>query len=185
METCKEKYPEELDEKDVKNKIENFCKLLNSNKVKASKEAFLELPLVVQCMFLHYGFDALKNEENTTAFYLFKLFTTSEMENIQTYTDFEKKKEILNLYKESLNWYKENKGTSSASKGKARSASKTATKEKAKSRSTSKTKAKAGKKLKEYTVGDPLYVYYTTLYKEKGKKSKIAVKWLEERGIKM
>jgi hypothetical protein len=180
METCKEKYPEELDGKDVKNKIENFCKLLNANKVKASKEAFLELPLTVQCMFLHYGFDALKDEENTTAFYLFKLFTASEMKNIQTYTDFEKKKEILNLYKESLNWYKENKENGS---GKDKATTKTMVK--AKSRSGSKTTSKSGKKLKEYTVGDPLYVYYTTLYKEKGKKSKIAVKWLEERGIEM
>lgn len=182
METCKEKYPEKLDGKDVKNKIENFCKLLNANKVKASKEAFLELPLAVQCMFLHYGFDALKNEENTTAFYLFKLFTASEMKNIQTYTDFEKKKEILNLYKVSLNWHKENKENSS---GKEKTKSRSVSKTKAKTGAKATSKTKAGKKLKEYTVGDPLYVYYTTLYKEKGKKSKIAVKWLEERGIEL
>jgi len=94
--------------------IQKFCTLLRGNKVKDSKEAFLSLPLVVQCLFLHHGWDILSKGENQdnkdaylTALYLFKLFRGKDMKESPTYNKYTKKTTLEKIYKSALYWNRE------------------------------------------------------------------------------
>lgn len=171
MEQCKIKYPKPKDLPKTLKDIQSFCKLLRNNKVKDSKEAFLNLPLLVQCLFLHHGWNIIseknKHSEDSylTAFYLFKLFRAKEMKESDIYSKYGKLKTLEKYYNLAYEWNKQNPS--------------------------SKTKTSRGSKKyeKEYQKHespkdelDPLYIFYTSLYKE-NQKSKLAIKWLTEHGI--
>lgn len=182
MEKCEDKYGKVKNIKKVQEDIEKFCKSLRANKVKESKTLFLNLPLTVQCLFLHYGWDVLKkgdvdNEDvYLTSFRLFKLFRGKNDKNdINTYSEYGKLKELQTYYKKALDWNKEIGGSKSKSSLKSDKSPK----------STGKRKKylKEGQKYEEpKSELDPLYIYYTSLYKEKPK-SKLAINWLVEHGV--
>jgi hypothetical protein len=175
------KYRKVKDEtKTIKN-IEKFCSLLRANKVKDSKEAFVNLPLVVQCMFLHHAWGILSNKSKhsedsyRSAFYLFKLFRGKDMKEIETYLKYNKLPSLEKLYKLALEWNREN--TSSGSKSRSR---------KGTASSTSRSSKKYEKEHQRYEAPkdelDPLYVYYTSLYSE-NPASRLAITWLTEHGV--
>lgn len=165
MENCKNKYtyPENT-EKTFKD-IESFCILLRNNKVKESKEAFTKLPLQIQCLFLHYGWEILSKKSKysedsyRSAFYLFKLFRGIDMKKLDIYSKYGKLKTLENFYKSAVNYNKKSPGIRSK---------------------------KYDKQYQKYDSPtdemDPLYIYYTSLYKQKPN-SKLAIVWLTEHGI--
>jgi len=167
-----EDYKKKIDVSDTIGKIEIFCKLLKANKVKASKEAFVELPPLAQCLFLHHGWEILAkkdtrggDESYQTAFFLFKLFRGKDMKENKIYKKEAKYGTLEKMYKAALDWFRE-KG-----KGKVKGVGR-------------------GKKYeKEYqkhpepeSKNDPLFIFYTSLYKEKPN-STLAINWLTENGV--
>lgn len=179
-------------------KIEKFCALLNANKVKDTKEAFLDFPQSIQCMFLAQGHDILTKKVAASdlayrnAFYLFKLFRSKDMKALNSYSQGPGKFAATEIYyKKAYEWYKLNssklsssKSTSSKSVSSKLSSSKSvSSKSKSVTTRTKKTYAKKYQKHEEPSSEvDPLYIYYTTLYDE-NPKSKLAVFWLAEHGI--
>lgn len=175
MNLCKNKYGGVKDSAKTIKDIENFCTLLRANKVKDSKEVFVKLPTVVQCMFLHYAWDIIskksKHSEDSyrTAFYLFKLFRGKEMKEKEIYTSkYSKLKTLEKMYKTALEW--------SRKVSPARSSSPV----------TPKKSKKYDKAFQRYESPvdtlDPLYIYYTSLYMQ-NPKSRLAVTWLTEHGV--
>ena len=150
--------------------IEKFCKLLKANKVKDSKEAFIKLPLVIQHMFLHSGWEILSNKDKytedsyLTSFYLFKLFRSKDMKEREVYSKYAKFKNLEKMYKSALEWNSpKNKNSASP-----------------------KTSKKYDKNYQRYEEPkdnlDPLYIYYTSLYTQ-NPKSRLAITWLTEHGV--
>lgn len=147
--------------------IEQLCKSLRANKVKATQELFSKLPLTVQCLFLYHASKILEDtnasdDSYLTAFYLFKLFRSKEMKESKVYSGY-KTDRIEKVYKMAVEWNRENKGTT-----------------------TSRTKKKFSKKYQKFDEPkdnlDPLYVFYNSLYEEKPK-SRLAITWLTEHGV--
>jgi hypothetical protein len=172
---CEKKYPKIKDENKVVKDIEKFCSLLKANKVKDSKEAFLNLPLLVQCLFLHHSWNILskksKHSEDSylAAFYIFKLFRGKDMKEKEIYSRYDKLKTLEKFYKSAVEW---NKKEGKSITGKSKSVSKS-----------SKKYAKEYQKHPEITdENDPLYIFYTTLLAEKPN-SVLAISWLTEHGI--
>lgn len=156
--------------------INRFCSLLRANKVKDSKEAFLSLHKTVQCIFLEAGWQILSHrtkyseDSYKTAFLLFKLFRGKEMKELPIYNKMANLKTLDKLYKTAGQVWKKS-GTSSSSSG-----VKKVAKEKA---------GKYDKKFQRYPSpdeNDSLYIYYTTLLKQRPD-SKLAVTWLTEHGL--
>ena len=204
MERCR------LEPKTVRNvdraieKIENFCRLLSANKVKETKEAFLGFPESIQCMFLAQGHDILAKKVDVddlayrNAFYLFKLFRSKDMKELNSYAKGPGKLAATEiLYKKAYEWYKINSAkvapsrVTTSSKSKSPS-SRVTTSSKSKSPS-SRSKSTPARTRKNYDKKyqkhdepsnevDPLYIYYTSLYDE-NPKSKLAIVWLAEHGI--
>lgn len=179
MDQCKKKYGDIKNSAKITRDIENFCSLLRSNKVKDSKDAFVKLPLVVQCMFLHHGWNILSKKSKysedsyLTAFYLFKLFRSKELKEKEIYTRYSKLKTLEKMYKSALEWNR-----------KATPSEKKVTSEK---KSTiPRVSKKYGKEFQRYEAPqdtlDPLYVYYTSLYSQNSK-SRLAITWLTEHGV--
>lgn len=170
MEQCKTKYPDVP--KNLKD-IESFCNLLRNNKVKESKEAFVKLPLLVQCLFLHHGWNIISNKSKhsedsyLTAFYLFKLFRGKEMKESDIYSKYVKLKTLEKYYKTASEWSKKTSKTPGKS-------------------NTPRGSKKYDKEYQRYESPkdelDPLYVFYTSLYKQ-NQKSKLAIRWLTEHGV--
>jgi hypothetical protein len=83
-------------------RIENFCASLGQHK---SKKAFLALPIVVQCMFLHHGHQILSDPKKHSkksyqqAFNLFKIFQGEGGKDVETYKKY--RKFVLSTPKES------------------------------------------------------------------------------------
>ena len=156
--------------------IEKFCTLLTSNKVKDSKASFLKLPYIVQCMFLHYGWEIMSHKNNHSnesymyAFLLFKLFRGKDMKNKPIYKRYLKLKSLDTQYSKALAFKKKNtnliKKSSSSGIRKPR-----------------KSYNKEGQRYDSPTSElDPLYLYYTSLYTQKPE-SRLAVTWLTEHGV--
>ena len=189
MDPCGKNGKVKDETKTIKN-IEKFCSLLRANKVKDSKEAFVNLPLVVQCMFLHYAWGILSNKSKhsedsyRSAFYLFKLFRGKDMKEVETYLKYNKLRSLEKLYKLAREWNRANtsKGTSSASRS---SASRSPASRKSVSPGARSSK-KYEKEHQRYEAPkdelDPLYVYYTSLYNE-NPASRLAITWLTEHGV--
>lgn len=182
MEKCENKYGKIKNINKSLQDIEKFCKSLRANKVKESKALFLGLPLTVQCLFLHHGWDLLKKgdigntDQYLTAFRLFKLFRgKTDKDDIKTYTEYGKLKELQTYYKKALDWNKENGGskTSSGTKSSSKSTS---------SRSRKKYDKEGQKYEEPKSELDPLFIYYTSMYHE-NPKSKLAISWLTEHGV--
>jgi hypothetical protein len=164
-------------------KIEIFCRLLSVNKVKETKEAFLDFPESIQCMFLAQGYDILSKKVRgddfayRNAFYLFKLFRSKDMKDTSSYSKGPGKLAATEIfYKKAYEWYKLNSSKVVPSKSPSTKSSKSVP---AKSR---KNYAKKYQKHETSTELDPLYIYYTSLYDE-NPKSKLAIVWLAEHGI--
>jgi hypothetical protein len=167
MEQCIKKHGTKLGDigKLTKN-IEVFCKGLRANKVKASKEAFDELPGVVQCLFLSHAYNILKNKDEysddsyLTAFRLFKLFRGKDMKEKDVYESYNNSG-VEKLYKEA----------SEASKG---------------SPGATRTRKTYEKEYQKHPSpvndNDPLHVFYTSLYQE-DPKNRLAITWLTEHGV--
>jgi hypothetical protein len=179
MEKCETKYGKIKNINKTIQDIEKFCKSLRANKVKESKALFLALPLTVQCLFLHHAWDLLKKgdvgntDQYLTAFRLFKLFRgKTDKDDINTYTEYGKLKELQTYYKKALDWNKEN-GGSKTTKSSSKSAS---------SRSKKKYDKEGQKYEEPKSELDPLFIYYTSLYRE-NPKSKLAISWLTEHGV--
>jgi hypothetical protein len=180
MDQCKKKYGSVKDQSKTVKDIEKFCELLQTNKVKDSKEAFAKLPMVVQCLFLHHAWNILskksKHSEDSylTAFYLFKLFRGKEMKEQEIYSKYTKLKTLEKMYKSALEWNRK----SSPSKPKSSTSSK--------SPGLPKSSKKYDKEYQRYEGPkdelDPLYVYYTSLYIQ-NPKSRLAITWLTEHGV--
>lgn len=171
MEQCKTKYANPKDLPKTFKDIESFCNLVRNNKVKESKEGFVKLPLLVQCLFLHHAWDIISHKAKysedsyLTAFYLFKLFRGKEMKESDMYSKYGKLKTLEKYYKSASEW---NKKTP-----------------------VSKTRSPRGSKKYDMEYQryespkdelDPLYVFYTSLYKQNGG-SKLAIRWLSEHGV--
>jgi len=182
MDQCKKKYGSIKDQAKTAKDIEKFCGLLQANKVKDSKEAFVKLPMVVQCLFLHHAWDILskksKHSEDSylTAFYLFKLFRGKDMKEKEIYSKFTKLQTLEKMYKSALEWNRK----ASPSKPKSGTSSKS------KSPGLPRVSTKYDKEYQRYEGPkdelDPLYVYYTSLYTQ-NPKSRLAVTWLTEHGV--
>lgn len=152
--------------------IESFCQLLRSNKVKDSKEAFLTLPYVIQCLFLYHSWLILskKNKHSDdsylTAFRLFKLFRSKEFKSKPIYSRYTKLKSLEPAYKKALEWSRKSPL--------------------AKKTTTRGTRKKYDKEYQRFvepgSETDPLYIYYTSLYNEKPN-SPLAITWLTEHGV--
>lgn len=174
MEQCTKKYAGIKNIPKAVEDIEKFCVLLRANKVKDSKEAFLKLPLLVQCIFLHHAWTILSkkvkytDESYLTAFYIFKLFRSKELKEKEIYQKYGKLKTLEKLYKSALEW---SKASPKISTGKTASKS---------------PQKKYDKEYQKYEepkdVLDPLYVYYTSLYEE-DPASRLAITWLTEHGL--
>jgi hypothetical protein len=157
-------------------KINTFCELLQANKVKNSKTAFLELPFVVQCMFLEYAWLIISHQSKyspdsiRTAFLLFKLFRGAAMKGERIYSRFTRLSRLDAHFK--------------SAKGK--STGKAAGKVRRKPTTTSRKSKKYDKEFQRYEAPkselDPLYLFYTSLYAEKPK-SALAITWLTEHGV--
>lgn len=167
--TCTKKYGKVKENNTELKKVNAFCSLLSANKVKDSKEAFAQLPLAVQCLFLHYGWQILSKPSNytkesyRTAFLLFKLFRSKEMKELLPYKKYLKLKTLDKYYKKALT--------------------------KVRAQPTTKSRAPKTKYDKQYQRRpepesdiDPLYLFYTSLYKE-NPKSPLAIVWLVEHGV--
>jgi len=153
--------------------ISAFCELLQANKVKDSKEAFLKLPFMVQCMFLEYAWDILSNkskhspESYMSSFLLFKLFRGKDMKGEKIYSRYTNLKSLEAYYKKA----KESK-------------------KKSPSTTTKKTSPRVNKKydkdFQKYEAPkselDPLYIFYTSLYSQQPD-SALAATWLTEHGV--
>lgn len=173
MDACKKKYGGVKDSSKTVKDIERFCVLLRGNKVKDSKDAFIKLPLVVQCMFLHHAWDILakksKNSEDSylMAFYLFKLFRSKDMKEKVIYSRYSKLKTLEKMYKVALEWNRKDSSKTTSSKIPRQS-------------------KKYDKLYQRYESPsdslDPLYVYYTSLYSQ-NPKSRLAITWLTEHGV--
>jgi hypothetical protein len=172
MEDCVRKYGSVQNSPVVNKNIENFCKLLKTNKVKDSKEAFLKLPQTVQCLFLHHAWDILRekqkysNDSYVTAFRLFKLFRGKDMKETKIYSKYSKMKAVEDAYKQARDLNSDSDSRSEASVSTARK----------------KYDKEYQKHPEPENETDPLYVYYSSLYKEKPN-SKLAVTWLTEHGV--
>jgi hypothetical protein len=180
MEKCETKYGKIKNITKTLQDIEKFCKSLRANKVKESKTLFLALPLPVQCLFLHHAWDVLKKGEKAgddsylTSFRLFKLFRgKTDKDDIKTYGEYGKLKELQTYYKKALDWNKENGGSSK---------SKTSSTKSPSTRARKKYDKDGQKHEQPKSELDPLFIYYTSLYKE-NPKSKLAVAWLTEHGV--
>lgn len=182
---CIKKYGQVKNEKKTIEQIETFCKMLRQNKVKATQEKFLELPPVVQCLFLQKGYEILNGEigdENEdaylTAFRLFKLFRAKTMKDEKIYENYSKLKELDAHYKKALEWNRKKQGT--------RTREKTEDGEgKTKSTRAPRSKKKYDKTYQRFeTVGDDnaLYFFYSSLYEEKPS-SPLAITFLTEHGM--
>lgn len=171
MDQCKKKYANINSPKTVRD-IENFCELLTSNKVKDSKKAFVKLPPIVQCMFLHYAWNILSKKSKysedsyMTAFYLFKLFRGKDMKDKDIYSKYSKLKTLEKMYKTAREWNRKSPTSSSPV--------------------VPKQSKKYEKEYQRYEAPqdtlDPLYVYYTSLYLQ-NPKSPLAITWLTEHGV--
>jgi hypothetical protein len=206
---CEKKYGIVKDKKKAKTDIEKFCKSLTANKVKESKDIFLDLPQTIQCLFLHYSWDILshKNKHSedsySTAFKLFKLFRGKEMKDRTIYSKYKKLKTLEKYYKKALEWNRKNgkesksespkskkdSKTESSSKSESPKSKKSSSKKDRKAESSSKSRSPKTKYDKEYQKKpspedelDPLFLFYNSLYKEKSD-SKLAVNWLTEHGV--
>lgn len=181
MENCLSKFGKIKSPDNEMKKLGTFCKFLSSNKVKNSKEEFLNLEHATQCMLLYYAHRILNSKLNVpdkiyrNAFYLFKLFRGKDMKELRTYVPYNNKL-LEDLYKKALIWNRNNSETKTSSRS---SSSKSSSGEGKRS------KKSFDKKFQKYETKkelDPLYIYYTSLYSEKPK-SKLAVTWLTEYGI--
>jgi hypothetical protein len=167
MENCESKFGKIKSPKKEIVKLGSFCKLLSTNKVKNSKEEFLELDQATQCLLLYYAHRILNSKLNVpdkiyrNAFYLFKLFRGKDMKEIKTYSLY-KNQALESLYKKALEWNRENSSSSKSSPS---------------SKRTKKVFTKKFQKYESKKELDPLYIYYTSLYAEKPK-SQLAVTWL-------
>ena len=163
--------------KDIPAAIQNinaFCVLLQANKVKDSKAAFLKLPFVVQCLFLHHGWEILSHkskysaESYVYAFLLFKLFRGKEMKGTAIYTRYTKLRSLEGFYKKALKF-----------KSKSPSLIK-------KTPSTRRASKKYDKEYQRYEAPkselDAALIFYTSLYSQKPK-SRLATTWLTEHGV--
>uniref|UniRef100_A0A6C0EMS6 Uncharacterized protein n=1 Tax=viral metagenome TaxID=1070528 RepID=A0A6C0EMS6_9ZZZZ len=175
--------------------IENFCTLLQANKVKDSKEAFLKLPHVVQCLFLQHAWTIISNKSKhsdnsyRTAFYLFKLFRSPEFKARPIYARYAKLGSMEKLYTKALHWNRETKEEPTKSRTTSTKSRTTSTKSRTtstKSRAKSGTTKKYDKEYQRYATPEgetnPLNIFYTSLYKEKPS-SPLAITWLTEYGL--
>lgn len=176
METCKSKYGEPKNVSKTLKDIENFCNLLRNNKVKDSKEAFVKLPLLVQCLFLHHAWDIISHkskhseESYLNAFYLFKLFRGKEMRESDIYSKYGKLKTLEKYYKQAREANSGEKSTSGEAK-------------KSTGKRVSKKYSKEYQRYESPTDElDPLFIFYTSLYKQ-NPRSKLAIRWLTEHGV--
>lgn len=153
-------------------RIEEFCGLLRANKVKDSKELFLQLPYVIQCLFLHYSWQILSKKSKysddsyLTAFRLFKLFRSKELKAKPIYSKYLSLKTVETQYKNALEW---NRKVSPSTKSTG-------------NRTRKKYDKEFQKAVEPSSETDPLYIYYTTLYKQKAD-SPLAITWLTEHGV--
>ena len=179
--------------------IEEFCKLLHSGKVQASRDAFVALPAQVRCQFLHHGWSILRDrkrygdEAYHSAFLLFKLFRSKAMKERPLYQRYRVVSGTEGVYRAALEF--ERTRTKSARKSTKRSPAKSARKSASKrtsSRSTASKRSPA-KRVKYEKEGqryptpedlelNPAYLFYTSLLEQKPK-APLAITWLTERGI--
>jgi len=151
-------------------RVNEFCKSLRANKVKNSQELFVKLSENTQKLFLENSLKILSKKEKyseesyRTAFYLFKLFKNKDMKGLDSYDDYRKNTRLDVLYKLALEWNKETKSKSTSSRS----------------------KKSYDKEYQKYDSpeddGDPLYIFYTTLYEQRPD-SRLAITWLTEHGV--
>lgn len=153
--------------------IQDFCSSLCANKVKESKEKFLKLSYIVQCMFLEYAWNIISaktkhsDDSYLTAFRLFKLFRGKDMKEKPIYARYLTLKSLEPNYKKALEWNR--KSPVSTKKSPSVSA---------------KTKYDKEYQRKPEPVddADPLRIFYVSLYLEKPS-SPLAITWLTEHGV--
>ena len=174
-----QKYDKTIPKGTVK-RINEFCELLQANKVKDSKASFINLPFIVQCMFLENGWSILSHQSRhsaksvRSAFFLFKLFRGAEMKGKRIYARFTALPKLDAYFKRA----KAKQSTFPAVKT-------TETRRK-KPTTVSRARKKYSKEGQRYEAPkselDPLYLFYTSLYAE-NPKSALAITWLTEHGV--
>jgi hypothetical protein len=153
------------EEKNISEQIEQikkFCALLRANKVKNSKESFLQLSLIVQRLFLQHAWRILSQKENysddsyLTSFRLFKLFRSADLRQHPAYTKYAKLSNLELFYKKAYEWQKKT--------------------------GRSKKYSKEGQRYEQPSENDAVYIYYTSLL-EQNPDSRLAITWLTEHGV--
>ena len=190
----------------------NFCSSLSTDSsLTESRKVFTQMNSSAQKLFLHWGWEILSHKSKysedsyAVAYKLFRLFRGREGSSVPSYEKYSKMPLVNKLYSQASEWFKayskrvssperEEKVSHSRSRStssRSRSSRSTSSRSRSsRSRSASRSLSRAGKKYdKEYqkyvepeSEIDPLYIYYTTLFRERPK-SKLAIVWLTEHGI--
>jgi hypothetical protein len=183
--------------------LQKFCGSLSRENVKESRKIFTELHPVAQKLFLDWAWEILSHKSKypdgtyMVAYKIFRLFRGKEASSIPSYEKYSKMPMVNKLYTYASQWkdqYKDSDDSNSKSIPRSSRASRASRSSRSSptpraSRSSSSRASKSKKYDKEYqrydepeTEIDPLYIYYTTLFKERPK-SKLAIVWLTEHGI--
>lgn len=189
-EPVEEDEPENSEAEDNIQNIKKFCGSLSQTSISETRKIFTELDPLSQKLFLHWGFEILSHKSKYSddtymlAYRLFRLFRGGDGSDIPSYKKYSKMPEVDKLYSIASNW------KDKLSKPTPPKATRTKpTPPKANRTKPTSAKAARTKYDKEYqkypepeSEIDPLYIYYTSLFKEKPE-SKLAIVWLTEHGI--
>lgn len=153
-------------EKEIK-LIDQFCKKVHSEDTEGSVKYFLKLQLVTQCLFVENAWDIISDNVQYTekshqfSMSLFKMLNNPDIKKSEIYSRIS---EINKLHI-------------------GKTVKKTTVKERAKPRTSPGKYDKEGQRKPEPSgIDDPLYIFYTSLYKQKPK-SPLAITWLTEHGV--
>lgn len=197
---------EESVSEDSINLTTNFCSSLSRENITEARKVFTQMNLAAQKLFLHWGWEILSHRSKypddsyAVAYKLFRLFRGKEGSSVPSYEKYSKMPLVNKVYSQASEWFKgysnktesapeeEEKVSSSRSRSRSTSSRSRSTSSRSRSRSTSRVRVskKYDKEYQKYAAPeseiDPLYIYYTTLFKERPK-SKLAIVWLTEHGI--
>jgi len=180
----------------------NFCTSLSSENISDSRKVFTQMNSAAQKLFLHWGWEILSHRSKysedsyAVAYKLFRLFRGKEGSSVHSYEKYSKMPLVNKLYSKASEWFKEYskkqsrpKQEEKVSSSRSRSVSSRSRSASSRSRSASSRVRVSKKYDKEYqkyvepeSEIDPLYIYYTTLFRERPK-SKLAIVWLTEHGV--
>jgi hypothetical protein len=182
--------PENSEAEDNILTVKKFCRSLSEKSISETRKIFTELDQLSQKLFLHWGFEILSHKSKYSddtymlAYRLFRLFRGKDGSDIASYKKYSKMPEVDKLYSIASNW--KDKLSKPTPPKAARTKPTPAKAARSKPTSAKAARTKYDKEYQKYPEPeseiDPLYIYYTSLFKEKPE-SKLAIVWLTEHGI--